>query len=196
MSILGSRRYTTNGGELMGTIGMLEAGRRMGVSARTARRALRDAGVELERIHRNALVVDEKVFDRFLRARTEAEYTNRPGRPKHRVTYLAWVENEPEDGPVAVTLNYDEEVDAALLKNAPPEVIGAFQSSIAAIRQWKRSIGMDVVVVQMPMKSGDRTLPFCLVIAGVEKTCEDGDEVTVRVPGQVTVDVTYRSASI
>jgi hypothetical protein len=62
----------------MGLIGMPEAGRRLGVSGDSARRALLNAGVEMQRINARAWAVDEKVFEEFLKKRDDYSGRGRP----------------------------------------------------------------------------------------------------------------------
>ena len=64
----------------MTLIGMPEAGRRLGVSSRSAKRALRDAGVTLHAINERALAVEEADLETFVAQRLETGYGGR-GRP-------------------------------------------------------------------------------------------------------------------
>ena len=64
----------------MTLIGMPEAGRRLGVSGRSAKRALKDAGILLHAINERALAVDESDLEAFILQRAETGYNGR-GRP-------------------------------------------------------------------------------------------------------------------
>ena len=64
----------------MTLIGMPEAGRRLGVSSKSAKRALKDAGITLHAINERALAVEESDLDAFVMQRTNAGYAGR-GRP-------------------------------------------------------------------------------------------------------------------
>ena len=62
-------------------IGIPEAGRRLGVSTDSARRALLNAGVELVQINDRALAVEETDLEEF--AKTRESYGGR-GRPRKK----------------------------------------------------------------------------------------------------------------
>ncbi len=66
----------------MQLIGMPEAGRRLGVSSDSARRALANAGVQMLRVNARAWAVSEKDLKTFMESR--ADYAGR-GRPRRLV---------------------------------------------------------------------------------------------------------------
>ena len=59
-------------------IGMGEAGKRMGVTSNSARRALQNAGVSLVPISTRAYVVDENDLETYMRARAGNRSRGRP----------------------------------------------------------------------------------------------------------------------
>jgi hypothetical protein len=68
----------------MGTIGMSEAARRMGVAPNSARRSLQNAGVPLIVISARAYAVDEEVLAAFLKTRPEYKGRGRPPGAKNK----------------------------------------------------------------------------------------------------------------
>ncbi len=75
-------------------IGMPEAGKRIGLSGRSAKRALRDAGITLHAINARALAVEESDLNAFIASR--AGYSGR-GRPKGTGTIKMVETAEPKD---------------------------------------------------------------------------------------------------